>query len=146
MIAPSISIVTMDQRMALFRDAMRVSSVDCPLGKDRADHVIDVFNRFLDGIVRGIPIPLDIDAGHGPTILEEFFADRCRLGEGMKVQARPLYDAFCGWAAQTYPENTIPTLSSFGIEMRKRFAKKQSNVVYFLGLELKDESSQSILS
>ena len=37
-------------------------------------------------------------------------------------------------------------LSSFGIEMRKRFAKKQSNVVHFLGLELKNEPSQSILS
>ena len=130
---PAISIISMEQRMSLFRDAVKFSS-DCPLDKDRVEYVLETFNKFLDGVVRGLPVPIEVGS---VGILDEFIADRCELDDSARVQAKHIYDEFCLWVGRKYPQNTCPTIVKFGDEMRKRFAKKHSNKVYFLGIGLK---------
>lgn len=140
----AICLVNMDQRMTLFRQAVREADrMAVPLDqleiqpKIRVNTIVAIFERFLSAVVQGLPLQLDHDAGDGLTVLEEFIVDRCECGAGLQIQAGDLYAAFKSWMASAYPEDTPPSMTAFGVALRGKFGRRVSNRIYYLGIGLK---------
>lgn len=138
MTAPAaICLVTMDQRMALFKQAVRETDGMTGTPQERADAIVAIFEQFLAVVVQGLPLQLDHDAGDGLTVLEEFIVDRCECGAGLQVQAGELFAAFKTWLASAYPQDTPPSMTAFGTALRGKFGRRVSNKVYYLGVGLR---------
>ena len=69
-------------------------------------------------------------------VIEAFISESCVVGDGFKVKASELFDAYKKWADET---NNWEGMSNtkFGMEISKRFKKRRSNGAYYLGLDLK---------
>jgi len=74
-------------------------------------------------------------------LIGEFIAMCCDQGEGLQVQAKDLYAAFCKFCRQekNMKDKFIPTQRSFGEDMRQRYERKHSNKVYYLDICPKPE-------
>ncbi|SMD10135.1 BRO family, N-terminal domain [Fulvimarina manganoxydans] len=87
---------------------------------------------------RPVPQPSSDHQARLIPIVADFLADCCEAEATARVQARPLYQAFCRWAAitgqPTMTENMFGrTMVLIGHE------RKQSNSNHWLGLRLKTE-------
>lgn len=73
-------------------------------------------------------------------LIGEFLESNCNVGDGLRVQVKPLHDSFVEWYRMEVTDNekSIPKIRRFSSLMERRFVKdSSSNVRYFLGLELK---------
>lgn len=75
-------------------------------------------------------------------VTEAFIYDCCEVGEDLQIKAKPLYQTYREWARDNGQYEMSNT--KFGREMAKKFAKKTSNGVWYLGVTLNEEYDSEI--
>lgn len=74
-------------------------------------------------------------------LVGEFISMCCDQGEHLKVQAKDLYGAFQKFCRneKNIPEKMIMSQRSFGDDMKQRFSKHNSRIIWYLGLHPRSE-------
>lgn len=119
------------QRMKVFKMAMQLAE------KEGVDAVLDAYDRILDRMGEGLFVIGTHDESVA-ELVEQFIADGCFARDGVKVQASIFYDAFTVWCAgRGVTGNAIPSHRKVGSFMRANKNVKDSNVVFYLDIEVR---------
>lgn len=127
----SLNTFNPDHRMKILKMAMDLESAR------GVDGVLSAYDKMVDRIGEGMFIlgGPDIKAA---SLVERFIEQMWDKKPGAKIQASRFYDALCSWCDdQGVEESDLPTLKRVGRVMRTMFDVRESNVVYYLGLEQK---------
>ena len=65
----------------------------------------------------------------------------CEVGAGYTERAGVMYQAFCDWAKENLALSQPVTMVAFGSIMSRKFARRKSSYIYYLGVRLAESNS-----
>lgn len=69
--------------------------------------------------------------------MQQFINAKCHVGEGFKVQVKPLYEAFSEWFGEEFGNKvSVPSLRRFSDNLRRKFKREEGRNVWFHGIAL----------